>query len=354
MSEIRFVDWISTPGGNAQSAGQRASTPLLTPESGNAATNAVIDIVDRTAAPFQTLGDPNVSALTKAQRVVAAAAGLANAPTDVLNDAFARATNSISQALPSLPAATTFHPVLGIPHVHTHPPAMPNPLPAAGVIMTGSFFVLINGQPAARAGDYGIGPTCGGATPVFEIFTGSSKVFLGGARAARIGDLTRQCMPAPPPSAPLGKVAAIAQGAAQGASLAALALGVVGAAKDVITTNAAASAAPDPSASAAEAAAAAATAAADAKAAGLAATAMGADIAMSAAKMAMGALMGKDPGAPPCLGFVMMGSTNVLIGGFPMPSWGEVAKGLKKLVGKLRNGLRRTSGRARASCGECS
>lgn len=90
---------------SAQPAPQRAPTPLLTKESGNAVTNAVADVVDRTAAPFQNLGDPNVNAFDKAQRVVGAVAGLAQAPTDFLNDAFARATDSIAKALPSFPAA---------------------------------------------------------------------------------------------------------------------------------------------------------------------------------------------------------------------------------------------------------
>lgn len=123
-----------SPAANATPPGPHP-TALLTKESGNAVKDAVADIVDKTVAPFENLKDPNVSAFDKAQGVVGAVAGLAGASTDFMNNAFARATNSISQALPSFPAAVMGGLVMGMPHTHTHlpsliPPAPPIPLPA--------------------------------------------------------------------------------------------------------------------------------------------------------------------------------------------------------------------------------
>jgi uncharacterized Zn-binding protein involved in type VI secretion len=375
----------ATPAGrglSAQTAGERAPTPLLTKESGNAATNAAADVVDRIAAPFQNLNQPNISAFDKAQRVVGAAAGLAQAPTDFLNDAFARATDGISKALPSFPAATIGSMVLGMPHTHTHPPSLippapPIPLPALGAIMTGCPTVLIGGMPAARSGDFGIAPTCGSLSPIFAVFTGSSKVFIGGSRAARILDMTRQCGPAPKAGGAAGalskmqKASAAAGKVMGGVGKLSMAMGVVGAAKKIVdkhgeaaAANAAAAAAQgaaDKSADASDGAAAAAadakaaavTAGAEASAAILAAAMMGADLAVNAAKTAMGNMMGKDPGAPMCIGAVMVGMPIVLIGGFPMPSWTDLAKGLKKLVAALARGRRGGAARGRAFCVEC-
>ncbi|WP_394848644.1 PAAR domain-containing protein [Pendulispora brunnea] len=343
----------------------QAPPPLMQQESGNAITNAVADVVDQTAAPFQNLSNPNVGAFEKAQGVVGAVAGLAQAPTAFLDDAFARATNSIAKALPSFPAATMGMPVLGIPHTHTHPPAMPLPLPAIGVVMTSCPTVLINGLPAARSGDYGLGPTCGSVAPVFEIFTGSSKVFIGGSRAARMLDLTRQCMPGLPPAgraaaamSKMQKAASIAGKVAGGVGVLAQAMGIAGAIKGAVdadgTAEDAARDAQEASAEqAAEAAGAAASAAADAAGAALAAAMMGADIAMGALQMAMGALMGKDPGAPPCIGAILMGMPNVLIGGFPMPSWSDIAKGLKKLGAALKRGRRGGAKKGKLFCFKC-
>lgn len=363
--------------------------PLLAKESGNAVTNALADVVDKTAKPFQNLNQPNVSAFEKAQGVVGAVAGLAKAPTEFMDNAFARATSSISQALPSFPAATMGAPVIGIPHTHTHPPSLippapPIPLPAIGTVLTGCPSVLIGGVPAARSGDFGIAPTCGSLAPVFEIFTGSSKVFIGGARAARMVDMTRQCMQ--PPKAGGAAKGAAAAGAVSKVAKARAAAGKVigGAAKlapimagagaliKIASTQSAAAAAAQASADAAQAAAdagedaadaaadaageakaKAASAAADAAAAILAAAMMAADLGVDAAKKALGGMMGKDPGMPMCIGAVMMGTPNVLIGGFPMPSWSDVAKGLKKLGAALQRGRRGGAARGRGFCLGC-
>ena len=256
--------------------------------------------------------------------------------TDLLNTGFAKATNFIAEALPSFPAATQFSLALGAPHAHVaHPPSgpppiPPTPLPPLGPILFGNCVqVLINGIPAARCGDLGLGPTCCGLPPIYEVFTGSSKVFIGGARAARMTDITYHCKPVPPAGAAArgaasalqkamkagmtamavaGKTASVAGTAAQG-------MNVVG---DAIEADKA----EDP---------------AMAQALSLSASAMAAQMASDAVAMAMGAAMGKDPCVPPGTpGAILVGAPNVLIGGFPMPTWMNIAKGLLKMVKGLR------------------
>jgi uncharacterized Zn-binding protein involved in type VI secretion len=243
---------------------------------------------------------------------------------NLLNEGFATATNSISQALPSFPAATLGSLALGIPHAHLHPPsfippAPPVPIPPLGPVMFGTCVqVLINGMPAARCGDLGLNPTCCGLPPIFEIFTGSSKVFIGGARAARMIDITYHCKPVPP-------AGAAARGAALALKVAMKAMMIAGMVAQVasIAGDAIESVEADNSAMS---------------------SALGLSAAMSAAQMAndivamvMGALMGKDPCVPPgTLGAIIVGSPNVLIGGFPMPNWMEIARGLLKMVKGLK------------------
>jgi len=344
------------------------SKPVMSNTSGSAVHDAVADIVNKTAAPFQNLANPDAKVLDKARGVVGAVAGLMNAPSDFLNDAFARATNPIAKAWPSFPAATMGMVVLGIPHTHTHPPAMPVPLPAIGAIMTGCPSVLIGGVPAARSGDFGLGPTCGSLGPTFEVLTGSSKVFIGGQRAARMLDITLQCIKGPPKATAAGalskidKAINVATKITEKAGQASMVLGIVGAAEKIVDTQVAAKSAqaaegaamnaPD-AAAVAEAQGDAAAAAAEAAGAVLAAAMMGADMAMNAAASALKALQGKDPGAPPCFGAVMLGMPTVLIGGFPMPTWSNVAKGLKKLVSALARGRRGGVARGVSFCLDC-
>src|SRR5262249_9499961 len=145
------------------------------------------------------LADPDASELETANALIGGALNLLQLPMVLSNDALALATNSISEALPSLPAATLGALHLGIPHLHLHPPALPIPLPSFGpVLLSGSVSVLIHGLPAARAGDIGFSLLCGSFCPMFEVFTGSSKVFVTGQRAARMFDLTLHCTPGGP------------------------------------------------------------------------------------------------------------------------------------------------------------
>lgn len=353
-------------------------------EAGNAATSAVADVVNQTAAPFQNLKKPTdvFDAFAQAQAVVGAVAGLANAPTEFLNNAFARATNGIAKALPSFPAAILGSLAVGIPHTHTHPPAMPVPLPGIGAVLTACPTVLIGGMPAARSGDFGVSPTCGSVSPVFEIFTGSSKVFIGGARAARMTDFTKACTPKSPAGAgaggamsKMGKAMAAGQKALGTVGKVSMYMGVGGAALKVLDKHMKGSAAAGKAAAAADAAdaaadataesiaaaedaasaasAEAAAAAGEATAAMIAAVGMGLNLAMDAVKTAMGTLMGKDPGAPPCIGMITLGIPTVLIGGFPMPSWSDVAKGLKKLMAMLARARRAGKSQGRSLCLKC-
>lgn len=265
-----------------------------------------------------------------AQQVAGAIGTVMNtvmAPINLLNEGFASATNFIADALPSFPAATLLSVSIGIPHAHTlHPPSgpppvPPTPLPPIGPVMFGtSVQVLINGKPAARCGDLGLNPTCCGLPPIYEIFTGSSNVFIGGKRAARMLDVTYHCKPTPPAgAAERGAAAALktAMEAAMIAGLAAQFASIVGTAEEASNPM------NSPAMSAAM---------------GMSASMMAAQMASDMAAMAMGALMGKDMCVPPgTLGAITLNtSPNVLIGGFPMPSWMAVAQGLLKLVGGLR------------------
>jgi RHS repeat-associated protein len=260
---------------------------------------------------------------------------LIGAAAGALDEPLALATNWLSALLPSFPAATLTSLALGFPHAHTAhppsgpPPAPPTPLPPLGPTLLGTCVsVLINGKPAARCGDLGFNPTCCGLPPMamFEIFTGSSKVFIGGARAARMGlDITWHCKPgAREPSAPkpsimgqiaraAGKVAAVAP--AVGAASAAAAAAVEAQDQD------------DAAMAAAET---------------LAAAMLAAQLAADAAAMALSAMMGKDqPEIPPngTPGLILLGSPNVLIGGLPLPSSAVIIGGVLKCVkGLLRRG----------------
>jgi uncharacterized Zn-binding protein involved in type VI secretion len=259
---------------------------------------------------------------------------------DLLNTGFASLTAPVAQLFPALPAATMGTMALGVPHAHpAHPPSGPPPVPPTPIPPLGSVLfgctvqVLINGRPAARCGDLGLNPTCCGLPPVFEVFTGSSSVLIGGSRAARVTDVTYHCKPTPPAgAAQRGAAAALktAMKAAMVAGMAAQALNIAGDAIEAVEADNSAMSA----------------------ALGLNAAMMAAQMAADAIAMAMGAAMGKDPCVPPGTPGVLMpamASTNVLIGGFPMPSWMEIAKGLLKLVkGLLRRGR---GGGGRQVCG---
>jgi len=255
----------------------------------------------------------------------------------LLNEGFAGATNVVAQAFPALPAAHLGSLALGMPHAHVaHPPSgpppvPPTPIPPFGPVMFGTCVsVLINGMPAARCSDLGLGPTCCGLPPIYEVFTGSSNVFIGGARAARSLDITYHCKPIPPAGSAARGAATAMKAAAKGLMIAGLVAQGSSAAGDALEAVEADDAAMS-------------------AALGMSAAVQAAQMANDVLALAMGALMGKDPCLPPgTLGAITLGSPNVLIGGFPMPTWMNVAKGLAKGVKGLRARAGAASARKRA------
>ena len=120
---------------------------------------------------------------------------------------------------PSLPAIRVMDMDVGLPHAHAHPPnlippAPPVPLPSTGPIipipiLSGATRTLINGMPAGRCGDMGLGIWCGGYFPMYQVFLGSSSVWIEGSRAGRLAvDITKHCIfaspkPSDPPIGPM-------------------------------------------------------------------------------------------------------------------------------------------------------
>ncbi|WP_437577373.1 RHS repeat-associated core domain-containing protein [Sorangium sp. So ce887] len=340
--------------GAASAAADQAEAPkpLIAP-TGNATLGVLTGDINDAHAASQRLSDPKATDLDKANAVIGESLNAIMLPVTLLNDGFALATRDIGKLI-ELPAATLLTPHLGIPHVHLHPPAMPIPLPSFGVVAAaGCASVLINGIPAARAGDVGIATGCGTYSPVFEVFTGSSKVFFGGARAARMLDITMHCMPG----------AGAAKAMATLMKAASVGMGVVGVGAGVLDTvtkaerakkverkpidpGEAAKMTPEELAAAQEAAEAAAAEEPqdnleEAAAEEAAANTTGIQAGLDAAALALSMLKGLDPGTPPCIGALLTGHPNVLIGGFPMPPWSAVARGLAKL-GKSKGKKRKS------------
>jgi len=281
------------------------------------------------------------------------------------------------------PAATIGSLFLGLPHTHPHPPSLippapPVPIPAVGAVMTGNPTVLIGGLPAACCGDIGFAVGCCSLSPFFKIYTGSSKVKIGGKRAARMFDIVKFCQPTPPtppgakpPKPPpanfdeaitevgKAKLKSLYTDAEEGDSKLKTAWKTFSTLKEnrkkvqeKVTENkkklhewqeaqekaekAEDAAARDPgneqaalAAEAAKDAAQAATADALADAEAMAATL--ASFGMDNIRAALDKLLGKDPGTPPPSGLIMMGHPTVWIAGFPMPESSVFAGGLGKL-----------------------
>lgn len=282
----------------------------------------------------------------------AAAAALGGAADEKMS----KLVSGLAKAIGPFPAATILSMALGLPHAHIkHPPSGPPPLPPIplpplGPILLGTnVTVLVNGKPTARCGDYGFNPTCCGLVPpssaLFEIITGSSNVYIGGSRAARSGiDITMHCfnMPSPKVSIKLGKLAGIASKVGKVAGKVAAVTGkVAGAAAKVAGVAGKVSMATQMASSFAEAEAK--DDSAMASAIGLSAAMMAAQAAADAAAAAMTKMMGTDQACIPPTGtpgMILEGSANVMIGGFPLPSFSAIAQGLLKRL----KGLKCTSG----------
>ena len=307
-------------------------------QSANATSQAINSAASTAASVTSALADPGA----------AAASALGGAADEKMSSL----VSGLAAAIGEFPAATLTGMALGIPHAHVkHPPSGPPPippipLPPLGPIMLGTnLTVLINNKPTARCGDYGLNPTCCGIVPplsaLFEIITGSSSVYIGGSRAARSGiDITMHCfnMPSPKISIKLGKLAGIASkvGKAVG-KVTAVAGKVAGVAGKVAGVAAKVSMATQIASSFAEAEAN--DDAAMASAIGLSVAMMAAQAAADAAASAMTGMMGTDqPCIPPTgtPGMILVGSPNVMIGGFPLPSFSAIAQGLLKRVSGLK------------------
>lgn len=252
------------PRAQARPASQPAppAPPLINP-TGNAKVDAVADVINNAAAPFQSAPDPAKGTLGQIEHGIGAVMGVVNAPFELLDTGFAMITAPLAAMMPSFPSAQLMAPHLGTPHAHMHPPSLippapPVPLPSIGTVMcAGCVSVLVGGLPAARASDIGLAPVCFSFAPAFEVYTGSSNTFIGGSRAARMTDITRHCNPLSAMRM-LGK-----------------AMGAIGVVAGAVSAGASAAAG-----QALQAAMQAAQAAAD------------------AAALAMSALLGKDPGVP--------------------------------------------------------
>ena len=254
-----------------------------------------------------------------ARRIQAAAGAITaalSAPVQLLNDGFALATAPLAALCPALPAAFFGSMYYAPPHGHTHPPSLippapPVPLPSIGSVLIGtSVKVRICGLPAARAGDIGMAVTCCGLVPAFEIKFGSSKVFIGGARAARMTDFCLECAPGKP--------------SMNGLAIASFALGAIATGAGIV-------------ADAQEGA----DAVADGDDALAGAKALDAEmsakaLAMDIAAMAIKSMLGKDIAVPPTEGILLTGAPTVLIGGFPMPPMPDP---MQKLFEKLKKML---------------
>jgi uncharacterized Zn-binding protein involved in type VI secretion len=257
--------------------------------------------------------------------------GTVNLGAELTNTGVAALTNPIAAAMPAFAAAQLGSLYLGIPHAHLHPPSLvppvptPVPLPTMGAITLGtSVQVLVGGLPAARCGDLGMAPTCGGFAPFFTVFLGSSKVFIGGTRAARQSDMCTACTPS---------TAGAARLVAKALAVASKATAIAGIAASVVDAHNA-----DAEADKAETQADATEQAAVSTANLIGAAAASAQMAADSAATALSATMGTDPALPPgMIGFVTTGAANVLIGGVPMPNIPDPAHWiLGKLSGKVK------------------
>jgi uncharacterized Zn-binding protein involved in type VI secretion len=313
----------------------------------NAAAQAMNSAAQQAASITSKIADPG-----------AALFGAAGAAAD---EKMSQLVSGLAAAIGPFPAATLTGMALGIPHAHVKhppsgpPPVPPTPLPPLGPIMLGTnLTVLINNKPTARCGDYGLNPTCCGVTPplsaLYQIVTGSSNVYIGGARAARSGiDITMHCfnVPSPKISIKIGKLAAVASKVGKVAGVAAKVAGVAGRVAGVagLVSQATATASAFADAEANDDAAMAA-------AIGMSVAVMAAQAAADAVAAGMTKTIGTDQpaiipiGTP---GLILMGSPNVLIGGFPLPSFSAIAQGLLKRI----KGIRFTGGGSGVGCQSC-
>lgn len=252
-------------------------------------------------------------------------------PFEAIDTAIAYTVSAVDHALrdalgfclPAMPAATLGMLHVGIPHLHAHPPAMPIPLPSIGnVALGGCYSVLLSGLPAARVSDLGFAISCGSLSPIFQIDTGSSNVFIGNRRAARVCDFTRHCQPQSPFETIVS--AAFNVNSTVGALL-----------KAERSMHRSGHSAED--AANATDSARAQSFAAEQAGHQLNATVQAAQAVAEAAALAFRMLMGRDPATTPTGGVLLTGHPRIFIGGIPLKSTQSVIA--KKLAGGALTGL---------------
>ncbi|MEM6485182.1 MAG: PAAR domain-containing protein [Pseudomonadota bacterium] len=273
-----------------------------------------------------TTGQQVAVSLRVATNVTGAAMGALSVVSDAINVGFANLTAPLAAVWPSFPASTTTSLYVGSPHGHSHPPSyIPAPppgavvpLPSIGNVLVGNHIkTLIGSLPAARCGDIGFTPTCIALTQFFEIKTGSSNVFIGGKRAARMLDIAAACNP-PDPMNGIDKFMAVAGMVAGGVAVAA--------------DTAEAATEPDPAMISAKA---------------LSASMNAAQLASDNVALAIQQTLGKDPavipgptlaGAGPMkvFGAITLGNPLVMIGGFPTINIPDPVGYVLNKLGKMR------------------
>jgi uncharacterized Zn-binding protein involved in type VI secretion len=274
--------------------------PPLFDDTGCVPVDMMTDVIDEAAAPFRQ--SPPSNPVSWAAHYAGAAMSLLGVADNFRNVGAAYLTAPLAAIFPPLPPLRLGSFALGLPHMHSHPPSIPPgaPLPSLGVVvLPGAISVLMNGLPVARAGDVGLIISCCTLGPPFEISVGSSNVFAGGGRVARIGtDIEFHDNPAP-------------------ISRMDIATTVAGAATSLLTAS---------------------SQLLDNQPGAAAMTA--AQQAADLAAMAIKQMRGKDVGLPPDIGAMLIGAFTVLVGGFPLPPAGRVLEHLTGLARALARTLR--------------
>ena len=317
--------------------------------------------VDQVVQTVKKLSDALSSATSVLGVLADPGAAIAGALGAAADEKMNKLVAGLAKAIGPFPAATLTGMALGIPHAHVkHPPSGPPPLPPIpfppmGPVMLGTCLrVLVNNKPTARCGDFGLNPTCMGVVPplsaLFEIITGSSNVYIGGSRAARANiDICMHCFHVPSPKITLkvGKLAGALSKAGKVTKAAGKVMSVVGKVTGAVNKASQVSQI--------------ATSFADAEAAddGATAAAIAMNVAMMAAQAAADAAaaaltkqIGTDqPFIPPVgtPGMILVGSPNVMVGGFPLPNFSAIAQGLLKRV----KGIKFEAGSAGVGCPSC-
>ncbi len=238
-------------------------------------------------------------------------------------------------AIASLDAVAYGSYTLGMPHAHhLHPPSLTPagiiPLPSFGLFtIGGSYQTLINKRRAMRAGDIGFS-TCAGIPPLFAIYTGSSSVFVGGARAARTCDIVNHCHWTEPKTTPNSKLQNRMLMAGQWINRVMASIWLIG------TTSVAIGAVKDGVEAVKASQREDKTSKAMSKALAVASLAAAAQVRSDLIAAAMSNMIGRDPCQPlKNFGMAIGPGSTVKIGGYPMPPWEAVFGFFFKRLGRV-------------------